>query len=69
MREVNNWRNMRKNIIVNINLTDKDLAEALEADVTEVIEKYGFKLLSDEMTIEQDELNFYPEDVLCPKAR
>lgn len=60
---------MRKNIIININLTDEDMVEAIEADVAEVIEKYGFKLFSDEMTIEQDELNFYPEKVLYPKAR
>lgn len=56
-----------KSLILNVNLGDEDIMEALEAEISEIVEKYGFKPFSEEMQKDAngnliDEKTYYPED-------
>ena len=56
-----------KSLILNVELGDEDIMEALEAEISEIVEKYGFKPFSEEMSTDVNgnytgEKTYYPED-------
>jgi hypothetical protein len=55
------------NLIVNVGCLDEDECEAIEAEISELLERYNMKLHSSSSEPKQDyreeELQFYPNDM------